>query len=415
MQVAPDLAQAHRQLAQLRRRRLELGREPRQRLERALGCGGERGGAVAVVGRDRGRRACRALRELGCVAHALPLGPERLLLPALEPLGALDELPQPFEAQRRGAGVPGDLVVALARGAERPPGIACVAPPLRLLGADEGVEHVELVRRAREPTLLELARHRDQPLGGGGEVLARDRAAPGVGARAAVGEDAAREHESRLVLRPQLRERRRSALVEEPLRDVELRLDVGLARGRADGAGVALDAEQQPDRLGEDRLAGPGLAAEHVQARAELELGLADEDEVLDSQAAQHRLIVDRRRARHTCPQRTDARPRPAPAPLGGSEALPVAPDERRLGERAEQRALLAEPDRHPRVRALRPPTWWPSTSTAQSTSGVRFQTRRSCPRGTTNGRARRSCGATNVSAIASRPHISTGPPFERL
>ena len=35
--------------------------------------------------------------------------------------------------------------------------------------------------------------------------------------------------------------------------------------------------------------------------------------------------------------------------------------------------------------------------------------------RGTTSGRMWSECGATNVSTIASSPHTSTGPPFERL
>ena len=34
---------------------------------------------------------------------------------------------------------------------------------------------------------------------------------------------------------------------------------------------------------------------------------------------------------------------------------------------------------------------------------------------GTTSGRTCREWGATNVVAIASIPHMSTGPPFERL
>ena len=38
-----------------------------------------------------------------------------------------------------------------------------------------------------------------------------------------------------------------------------------------------------------------------------------------------------------------------------------------------------------------------------------------SAPGGITIGRARSECAATYVSAIASRPHMSTGPPFERL
>ncbi len=59
--------------------------------------------------------------------------------------------------------------------------------------------------------------------------------------------------------------------------------------------------------------------------------------------------------------------------------------------------------------------TRWPSTRTPASTSLERFQTITSAPGGMTSGRACSECAATYVSAIASRPHMSTGPPFERL
>ncbi len=59
--------------------------------------------------------------------------------------------------------------------------------------------------------------------------------------------------------------------------------------------------------------------------------------------------------------------------------------------------------------------TRWPSTSTPASTSAERFHTITSAPGGITSGRACSECAATYVSAIASSPHMSTGPPFERL
>ena len=76
-------------------------------------------------------------------------------------------------------------------------------------------------------------------------------------------------------------------------REIELRLDVRLLAGRADERVVALRAEEQAERLREDRLAGAGLARDRVQPGRELELGLADEDEVLDAEAPKHAAIVD--------------------------------------------------------------------------------------------------------------------------
>ena len=171
-------------------------------------------------------------------------------------------------------------------GDQRAPGCTRVASALELLRADEGIQHVELIRGPREPALLELARHRDQPLRRGGEILARDRPPPRVRPCTAVTEHTACQDEPRLVLRPQLGERLRAALVEEPVGHVELRLDVRLAAGRTYRARIALDPEEEPDRLSEDRLARAGLAAEDVETGGQLELCLAYEDEVLDPEAA---------------------------------------------------------------------------------------------------------------------------------
>ena len=102
------------------------------------------------------------------------------------------------------------------------------------------------------------------------------------------GRAAAREDEPLLAVWPQIGERLEAVLVEQPLRQLELGLDVGLVGGRAEKAGVALRSEQEPDRLGEDRLAGTGLARNRVQPGRELELGLPDQDEVLDAQPSQH-------------------------------------------------------------------------------------------------------------------------------
>ncbi len=67
--------------------------------------------------------------------------------------------------------------------------------------------------------------------------------------------------------------------------EFELGLDVGLAAGGADQRGLAAGAEQETDRVREDRLPRPGLPGDRVQAGVELELGLADQDEVLDAKA----------------------------------------------------------------------------------------------------------------------------------
>ena len=145
------------------------------------------------------------------------------------------------------------------------------------------------MRRAGEPSLLELAGHRQEPLDERGQILARDGASPGVGARAAVGEDAARGDEAFLARRPQLRDRLEPWVVEDPIRQVELGLDVGLLGAGAKVRRVPGRAEEEADRLSEDRLPRAGLAGDGVQARSEREVRLADEDEALDAQAPEQR------------------------------------------------------------------------------------------------------------------------------
>ena len=247
--------------------------------------------ALALVGRERLRGAGRSLCELGDVAQPLALVAQLLLAAGLEARRS----PRRARAARarRASSAAAPRVssscrlraAASSRQASRASRRrrSCSSPTKR-------VEDVELVRGPREPPLLELAGHRDQPLGGGGEVLARDGAAPRVRARAAVGEDAPREHEPGLVLgraarrdRPAPR-RRRSPSGTSSSASTYASAPVG-----ADDPGVALRAEQQADRLGEDRLAGARLARDRRQPDVGSQLGLADEHEVLDPQATKQR------------------------------------------------------------------------------------------------------------------------------
>ena len=245
--------------------------------------------SVAVVRRERRRRRGRPLGELGDVPVPLALGAQLLLLTRLHPVGVLDERAQLREPGLGERGVRRQLVVPAARGLELAPRRPRRRAAGELLFPAEAVEHLELVGRLRQPALLELARHRDDALDGRCDVLSSGGASPRVGARPAVGEDAAGDDERVLVLRPQLGE------LLELLREVELRLDVRLLAGGADVRVVALRAEQEAERLGEDRLPGAGLPCDRVQPGRELELGLTDEDEVLDAEPPEHAAIVDPR------------------------------------------------------------------------------------------------------------------------
>jgi hypothetical protein len=203
---------------------------------------------------------------------------------ALRTRDELGELVQPFGPAGGGSG---QLVAAAAGGLKLSPGLPQIASAAKLLLPDERVEHVELVRGCPEATLLELSRHREQPLDKRREILARDGAAPGVRTRATVGEHATGGHEAFLPRGTQLGDRLQGRVVEDLLRQVELGLHIGLLGTGPQVRGVAGCTQEEAHRLRQDRLARAGLSGDGVQPGGEGEIGLADEDEVLDAEAAQ--------------------------------------------------------------------------------------------------------------------------------
>ena len=118
----------------------------------------------------------------------------------------------------------------------------------------------------------------------GGQLLARHRATPGIGARPSLGKDAPGQDETVLVLRPQLADGLEAVLFEQPIRRSSSASTYASAAPGPTYRSVPPGAEQQADRLREDGLAGAGLARDRVQTRRECELRLADEDEVLDAE-----------------------------------------------------------------------------------------------------------------------------------
>ena len=288
-QVGAQLPEPQLDVAELLARAGQLRCEPLERCQRALGGRRQRSGPLAVLGRERLGRPLCSVGELGHVAKPLPLRPECVLPAGLEALRRLDERSQLAQTLffRRSASC--QLVVPLSSMSKRAPRQPSLTAAAKLVVAAVRVEHVELVRGPGESPLLELAGHRDQPLGGGREVLARDGPPPRIGARAAVGEDPARKHEAGLVLGRQLCERGQLLVFEEALGQVELRFHVGLAAGGADRPCVTFGAEQEADRLREDRLPRTGLAGDRRQSLGRRELSLLHEDEVLDPEATKQR------------------------------------------------------------------------------------------------------------------------------
>ena len=261
-------------------------------MQRAGGLGDARGspGGSLLLGVERLGARGRRVRQLRHVPEPSPLGQQPVLVPGVHPLGARDELGELRQALGAARGRSGKLVAAAASRDQPAPGPLELGAATQLLLADEGVQDVELMRGSGEAALLELAGHREQPLDERREVLTRDGPAPRVRARSPVREHPPRGDEPLLPGRPQLGDGLEPRVVEDPLWEVELGLDVRLLRPRAEVRGVAGRAEQEPDRLRQDRLPGAGLAGDRVQPGREGEVGLADEDEVLDAQTAEHGL-----------------------------------------------------------------------------------------------------------------------------
>ncbi len=231
------------------------------------GARGEADGALAIVRRESRRGSARRRGELCYVAKTLALLAKLGFRRRVDPGRVLGERAQQRDALPRLRGVADQLLVSAPRGQELPPRPAKHRTPRKLLLAAEGVEDVELVRRPSEASLLELAGHRDQALRQRRDVLSRRGPPPGVRTRPSVCEHAARDHDPLLVLGPELRDRLEAVLFEQVGRCVQLRLDVRLLALGADQRRVAPGAEQEADRLRQDRLAGPRLAGDRVQPR----------------------------------------------------------------------------------------------------------------------------------------------------
>jgi hypothetical protein len=71
-------------------------------------------------------------------------------------------------------------------------------------------------------------------------------------------------------------------------RQPELALDDRGRRTLAHATGVRAAADEQIDRLDEQRLARAGLARDRDEPRSQLELGVLDDGEVPDRQALEH-------------------------------------------------------------------------------------------------------------------------------
>ena len=246
-------------------------------------CRREASRVVAV--RERLGRAARAFDQRGRVREPL------LFLVELLPLAGRE--PQPLElADLPGEPVAleGDLALAslgrvevAGQRAPRGPGVADGAGLVAESGV--GVEQLALAVGAQQRLRCVLAVDVDQSLAelaqqrGGGRVAIHQRARAPLGVDHPAQQHAARVAGELALGQPGV----------ERLAAAEACADVGARRAFADHAGVGAPAHRQRQGVEQDRLARAGLAGEHREARAELDVERIDDDEVAKSQREQHR------------------------------------------------------------------------------------------------------------------------------
>jgi hypothetical protein len=243
---------------------------------------------------------CALHHLLAVLQQGAALGQKRLL-PRLgrQRLQLLDRMAQ--EALL-GLGPPGlgqGVLLPTQRAAPGLPGLG--AGGGQPLGAGIGVEHVAMGAGVEQPLGVELAMHLDQPGADLAQQADRHRLVVDEGAAAAVGADAAAQHQ-RVVDRQLL-----------PGQEILHRMSVGQQELGADGRGVrpvphqpgfAAAAEGEAERVEQDRLAGPGLAGQRRQAFGKAKRKLFDQNHIPDRKSGQHGI----RRATRGCGRRSPSR-----------------------------------------------------------------------------------------------------------
>ena len=267
----------------------ELGREPLERRQRALGA--------------RGERPPRPLRPPARSALSAPPPPRPSSLDVTQPLALRAELVlvarrralrfprralELREPSRDGVGVARQLLVAPAR--------SCELPPRRRASRRRSSCSSRRTRRARRAgtRAARAGAARTGPTSRSGARLPRPRPParpPGPMHRRAC--DRRRRPAARARDPPRLRgaaprARRRSSSSKKPSGTSSSASTYASVAVRPTERRVARAPEQQPDRLREDRLPGARLAGDRVQPGRKVELGLADEDEVLDPEPTEH-------------------------------------------------------------------------------------------------------------------------------
>ncbi len=142
-------------------------------------------------------------------------------------------------------------------------------------------------RRVQQAALLALALDLDERVAEFAQQPDAGRLVVDKGAAAAVGGNQPAQHDraGEVGADPGLAQDRQGRMI---VGDGELGDDGGLLGARAHEAGIGPLSERQAERVEQDRLAGPGLAGQHAQTRAERQGQAVDQNDVADRQSEQH-------------------------------------------------------------------------------------------------------------------------------
>ena len=159
-------------------------------------------------------------------------------------------------------------------------------------GAAIRVQDLELGGRKRQLSMLMLAVESQQLPTKGFQVGGRGGAAGNEGAGTTARRNAPAKHHFIGPIRQPLGDLRHLGLVEQILGKVEDPLDPGLLGPRPDDLGTRLAAHQQIERMGKHGLSRSRLAGNCIEPFTKPQLRPLDQEQVLDSQLAEHALCL---------------------------------------------------------------------------------------------------------------------------
>ena len=295
-QLATHVLELDRGRAQPRRERVEVRIDALDTGEPGLGQPERRSSPAAILDLAADRPECPAAglaQRLG-MAQAFPIC---LQLGVLGHVGCrrldLGEL----EAQQVEVALARALALAQVRQFPRERRYLSVrrrvlVPDGGVPGPGEAVEGLELGGTESEPTMLVLAVEREQASAERLQVGGRCRPSADEGAGPPRGAHPPAQDHLVGALGDPLGDLGKLGFVEEAVGQREHPLHPGLLGAGADDLRSRPAAQQEVERVGEHRLARPGLAGDRVQAGVEPELGPLDQEQVLDSKLEQHAPVL---------------------------------------------------------------------------------------------------------------------------